>query len=345
MGGGAIFFKEEPDNAILNDFNSDLIAFYSLIKNNNSLFYYYLEELLDIQHKILRFSKKNMQKLILLFKDLIHQRLDKKEFKDKTKNILTNNYNFFISIFGQNKIIDQEKLFKEIEDRLNRKVLRVNKIIQKDKKKFTEKDLIENITTGFMGGLYYHLRDIYNKERNSMKNLSKEEYYAIYYFIREFCYGSMFRFNKNGRFNVPYGGNSYNHKNFENKIKKVYEAQKIFKNSQLYNLDFDDFFSKINFKKEDFIFLDPPYDSKFSTYGENIFNKADHKRLEKSLRNIEAKFLMIIKNTDFIYKLYNKKEYFINSFIKQYSANIKNRNNRDVKHLIITNYELLSLNL
>jgi DNA adenine methylase len=54
---------------------------------------------------------------------------------------------------------------------------------------------------------------------------------------------------------------------------------------------------------------------------------------------------MIIKNTDFIYELYNKKEYFINSFIKQYSANIKNRNNRDVKHLIITNYELLSLNL
>src|SRR5690625_6616588 len=42
---------------------------------------------------------------------------------------------------------------------------------------------------------------------------------AIYLFIRQMCYSSMFRYNKSGEFNVPYGGISYNKNNFDRFIK------------------------------------------------------------------------------------------------------------------------------
>jgi len=54
--------------------------------------------------------------------------------------------------------------------------------------------------------------------------------------------------------------------------------------------------------------LDPPYDSEFSTYDKNIFNKEDQKRLADYLiKDCNAKWMMIIKNTEFIFDLYNKK--------------------------------------
>ena len=46
--------------------------------------------------------------------------------------------------------------------------------------------------------------------------------------------------------------------------------------------------------------------------------------------------MLVIKNTDFIYNLYKK--FNIKSFDKKYSVSLKNRNDRSVEHLIITNY-------
>ncbi len=63
-------------------------------------------------------------------------------------------------------------------------------------------------------------------------------------------------------------------------------------------------------------------------------------RLRAYLKNTKAKFMLIIKNTDFIYNLYNRSGFFIKSFDKKYLVSIKNRNDKDVEHLIITNYEI-----
>ena len=93
--------------------------------------------------------------------------------------------------------------------------------------------------------------------------------------------------------------------------------------------------------EKDFIFLDPPYDSEFSKYANNEFNKNDQERLANYLINqCKANWMIVIKNTDFIYNLYNKENVFINSFDKAYAVNFKNRNDRTVKHLMITNYKI-----
>ena len=50
-------------------------------------------------------------------------------------------------------------------------------------------------------------------------------------------------------------------------------------------------------------FLDPPYDTDFSTYAQNEFGHEEQKRLCECLKRTPAKILLIIKNTDFIYEL------------------------------------------
>ena len=93
-----------------------------------------------------------------------------------------------------------------------------------------------------------------------------------------------------------------------------------------------------NLNENDFIFLDPPYDSEFSTYDNNSFDRNEQIRLRNYMKNTKAKWMLIIKKTDFIYDLY--KEFNIYEYDKNYLVSFKNRNAKDVKHILITNYEI-----
>ena len=182
-----------------------------------------------------------------------------------------------------------------------------------------------------------YVRNLYNGQ--TLSDESKKA--ALFFFIREYCYSSMFRYNSKGEFNVPYGGISYNRKD----IKKKYEyilsdamRQKL-KNCELYNYDFEEFLNMVKPKRDDFIFLDPPYDSDFSTYANNSFDKEEQIRLRNYLTNTKAKILLVIKNTEFIYNLY-KDDFKISDFDKKYMVSFMNRNDKDVKHLVVTNYTI-----
>ena len=48
---------------------------------------------------------------------------------------------------------------------------------------------------------------------------------------------------------------------------------------------------------------------------------------------------MVIKYTPFIYDLYNRNGIIIQKFDKKYLVSFMNRNDKDVEHLIITNYK------
>ena len=71
--------------------------------------------------------------------------------------------------------------------------------------------------------------------------------------------------------------------------------------TKIYNLDFEKVLNKFELNENDFIFLDPPYDSEFSTYDQNSFDKNEQIRLADFLKNTKACWMLIIKKTDFIY--------------------------------------------
>ena len=96
-----------------------------------------------------------------------------------------------------------------------------------------------------------------------------------------------------------------------------------------------------------FLFLDPPYDSDFSTYDQNVFEKQDQIRLATYLlEKCPCRFLMIIKNTDFISNLYsvgakcaNDMLLNVKPFFHQYQVSFKNRNDKNAEHLLIGNFD------
>ena len=151
----------------------------------------------------------------------------------------------------------------------------------------------------------------------------------------------MFRYNSHGEFNVPYGGISYNRKDLAKKIAYMQspEVHRHLTNTVIENMDFEDFLQKYIPEADDFIFLDPPYDSEFSTYTQNKFSREDQERLAHYLlKQCEAKFMLVIKKTSTISNLYNNRGLNIRAFNKKYLVSFQDRNNLESEHLIITNF-------
>ncbi len=236
--------------------------------------------------------------------------------------------------FTNIELINKEHFNKYVKQSLKLKTNKFNSL-ENDGIIISQKDKDELIVTARKTAFYMCVRDLYNS-----KSLKSHLHTACFYFIREYCYSSMFRFSKDGKFNVPYGGRSYNLKYMSLKIEQMKSNDIIsyFKQTSIYNLDFEDFLNLFTLDKNDFIFLDPPYDSEFSTYDNNSFDKNEQIRLRNFIKNTKAKWMLIIKKTDFIYDLY--KEFNIYEYDKNYLVSFKNRNAKYVKHLLITNYEI-----
>ena len=150
----------------------------------------------------------------------------------------------------------------------------------------------------------------------------------------------MFRYSKKGQFNVPYGGISYNSRNPASKV-PLWKSPAVIEHlakTTFEASDFAEFVEKYDPEPSDFVFLAPPYDTEFSTYAGNPFDQRDQERLADWLINkCRAQWLLVIKNTDFIYNLYDEKPgVVINSFDKRYAVSFKNRNNPNCEHLVIT---------
>ena len=233
--------------------------------------------------------------------------------------------------------INLYNLIIEIKKNLISKISRMYKI-EKSRNEMPESDIQDNLETAFKSAYYMYFRYLYNNKKKL--KLSDEFYCAVFYFVRDYCYASMFRYNANGEFNVPYGGISYNRKDFKKKIDYLSsnELRDYLLNVDIYNLDFEDFCNKVSLNENDFMFLDPPYDTEFSTYAKNDFGKDDQIRLANYLKKTKAKFMLVIKNTEFIYNLYKDSGFNIKSFDKKYLVSFMNRNDKDVEHLLITNY-------
>lgn len=324
VGGGSVFLNLGNDEVFINDKSKELIDLYQLVKNQDKEFFYYLKGVCDSWNSISDFadSKRNV------LEDLYFERINVQDFVCENVKVLENS-------FSRKLNIDENELIFEFEKNLTSKINRTKKIATQ-KGKIFEKDIFDNMETALKSSFYMCLRNLYN---NPQKTNNEKYFEAIFYFIREYCYASMFRYNSNGKFNVPYGGISYNRKNFSSKIKYLEseELHKKLKDVQIFNLDFEDFLNSLDLQSDDFIFLDPPYDSDFSTYAKISFGKDEQIRLANFLKNTQAQFMLVIKNTDLIYDLY--KGFYIFSFEKKYLVSFKNRNNRNTTHLIITNYK------
>ncbi|QBQ53081.1 DNA adenine methylase [Nitrosococcus wardiae] len=341
VGGGAVFFSlSSKVPAYLNDFCTDLIAFYRQVATSNEDFYSMLEAINRYWKNIEEVTVCYSGDLIRIYLQYKHNYLNNHDLKNRLVEFIIQNSEEFNSIFSNAFNYDIQHLIGEIESNLFNKMQRMKKLEAKQGE-LSQKDLQSNLEGAIKSAFYMHMRYLYNYP--CKHNISEAKFAAIFFFIREYAYAAMFRFNKSGQFNVPYGGISYNRKDIKLKVNRLRQRSLLEKleKAVFENMDFEEFLEKFRPKKGDFIFLDPPYDTDFSDYDKNIFDKSDQKRLANYLINhCQANFMLVIKATDFIISLYEKKDLNIQAFDKKYMWTIKERNIRETKHLMITNYKL-----
>ncbi len=338
VGGGAVFFSVQAEKKFINDKSPELMHLYMMVAENNQHFFH----ILDILHEqwlfISDFVDKNSTYLIELYTAFSTDAYDLDKMQENMLAFISCHSHDFTCLIA--KLLDKHatNFLQEIQKNAPNKLMRM-KAIEGKKGKLSQKDIVANLESAFKSAFYMHLRHLYNHKR--AYDIPSTTATAIFFFIRENAYASMFRYNSHGAFNVPYGGISYNRKDLARKIAylKSPNLQQYLAQTVIENMDFEAFLQKHVPKEDDFIFLDPPYDSEFSTYAQNEFRWQDQERLAEYLLNYcKAKFMLVIKNTKAIYELYSGADLRIRDFDKKYLVSFQDRNERNVNHLIITNF-------
>src|SRR6266516_6761623 len=338
VGGGAIFFSVQSQSKFINDKSPDLFNFYVMIAQQNADFFRALDTLLLGWQRVSQIVDGSAPDLLNAYQAYSMNESSLEELHRCLFEFIrqhTTEFNIIVET-----LLDKDigNFIREIKRNLLSKTGRMKKL-ENRKWKLPESDVIANIECALKSAYYMHLRYLYNRvgEYRIPASLAA----AIFFFVRENAYASMFRYNSRGEFNVPYGGISYNRKDLSRKIAYIRSPAVClhFEHTVIENMDFEAFLFKHVPQANDFIFLDPPYDSEFSTYAQNEFGKHQQERLADYLSNhCQAQFMLVIKNTPTILDLYAHKGLTIRAFDKKYLVSFQDRNNRDAEHLIITNY-------
>ena len=344
VGGGAVYFALNANRSFINDKSEELVALYEMVQCQNEDF---LNKLSQIDHnwKVIESVVANhSSEIAQIYSQHKNGAIDKLKLHDKISAFVLHNANEFNGLLSPDFNIGIQNFVNELIKSFKNKIIRMADL-EKEKGDLCKEDVLLNIECAFKAAFYMHFRYLYNNA--DTLNISRAFRTAIYFYIREFCYSSMFRYNAHGDFNVPYGGISYNKKYLAKKIEYFSDASLVsqLQKTELSCSDFYDFLQKFTPGKKDFMFLDPPYDTEFSTYAQNAFGKSDQERLATYLKQeCDCYFMLIIKNTDFILGLYENatdkfgRDLKISRFDKKYFVSFQNRNNKEAEHLIITNY-------
>ena len=124
---------------------------------------------------------------------------------------------------------------------------------------------------------YCEIRDL------TPSKLTAVEQAARFIFLNKTCYNGLYRVNRAGNFNVPFGKQERPPRLY--KEANLRAISQLLQNAELIAGDFED---TVEYALDgDFLYLDPPYhrsaNSQFTSYSVDGFSEHDHIRLAKAL--------------------------------------------------------------
>jgi DNA adenine methylase len=206
--------------------------------------------------------------------------------------------------------------------------------------------LISNLQS--LESTYLHILDI---EKRKLFYLQKRTQFnilpssplktSILLFLNKTCFNALYRENKKGEFNVPFG----NGKNCT-----ICNPQRILdlhaylnkEGVKIFNKDFIHISKYL--KKGDFVYMDPPYyplkTNSFTNYTKEGFGEKDHNRLIEFIKELNKKeiYVMLSNSNN---KYFKEKLSFMNIYIVSLNRTLNsNKNGRGKQNceMIMTNY-------
>ena len=151
-------------------------------------------------------------------------------------------------------------------------------------------------------------KDYYYKIRESSFK-SKLKMAARFIYLNKTSFNGIDRVNSSGKYNVPYGKKSFDHEKISELIKS---CSLQLKNANLISADFKEFVD--NVKKNDLVYLDPPYtithnNNGFIKYNEKLFSFTDQIILSTLIAEIRKKRAYYILSNAYhpdVKKIYDK---------------------------------------
>lgn len=321
LGGGAAYFKADASSFVINDRSQDLMSLYAYAKDQDPQFFKVLQAVSELWDSVEVLRQPEVSDLHAI-----------QQAPSVAANFIFRDSGKELSALGLHLLSDKAAYARQVVTGLKRKT----KLAENST---DPKGASIALEAAAKAALYSLIREEYNKKR--LSGIFDESRAVCFFFLREFCYSSMFRFSKSNQFNVPFGGLSYCKKSLVPKIAQLTASSLVRRLavSELYCTDFESVLSAVNPTNKDFIFLDPPYDSAFSTYDNNEFGESDQERLARVLKATKANFMLVVKNTPLMEKLYTDNHLHLLTYDMKYSVSFKNRNDKDVEHLMVLNYE------
>jgi len=202
------------------------------------------------------------------------------------------------------------------------------------------KELIKNLEyfdKNNSENFYYNVRTRYNQ--GIITGIRRA---AAFIYLTKTCFNGVYRINKKGEFNVPYG---------YYKDPEIYNKEEIMFASQLLNgvdIRRQDYTKVLqHVKKDDLIYLDPCYDplkkTSFVHYTRERFSIQDRTKLyEFIIRATRKGGRIILSNNNIkdIEEMYSKKGFNINYVEASRCVSVNPKGRGRIKELLITNYSL-----
>jgi DNA adenine methylase len=150
---------------------------------------------------------------------------------------------------------------------------------------------------------------------------------SMFYYLNRTCFNGLYRTNKKGEFNVPFG--KYVSVKF---IEDFSKYKELFKNWEFNNCDY----TLTPYRENAFIYFDPPYFDSYTGYSSEEWGKDDHIRLCCYAHSMSAKNKVIISNSDtpFIRQLYKKMHFKIASVAVSQTIAAKSEDRTERRELL-----------